>query len=149
MLVRESDKPTTPPPIWAGLYIFLLMSERLAPSIRGGLSLSDGFPVSICQVRLCTARRSPLLSPGYLLPLSPAGSAVAPGPLPTTARRRGRLQGGSPHPTGPWAATYAERIWRSYWHVLYWRSCVIIIRPTENEIRFLLKVILTLIHKYV
>lgn len=70
------------------------MSEGLAPSARGGLSLSDGFPVSICQVRLCTARRSPLLSPGYLLPLSPAGSAAAPGPLPTTARRRGRLKRG-------------------------------------------------------
>lgn len=73
-------------PIWAGLYIFLLVSERLAPSIRGGLSLSDGFPLSICQVRLCTARRSPLLSAGYLLPLSPAGSAVAPG---RCQRRRG------------------------------------------------------------
>lgn len=82
-------------PAGAGLYILLLMSERLAPSARGGLSLSDGFPVSICQVRLCTARRSPLLSPGYLLPLSPAGSAAAPGPLPTTAQRRGPLQGGS------------------------------------------------------
>lgn len=81
-------------PIWVGLYIFQLMSEGLAPSARGGLSLSDGFPVSICQVRLCTARRSPLLSPGYLLPLSPAGSAAAPGPLPTTARRRGLHQGG-------------------------------------------------------
>ena len=81
-------------PIWVGLYIFQLMSEGLAPSARGGLSLSDGFPVSICQVRLCTARRSPLLSPGYLLPLSPAGSAAAPGPLPTTARRRGRLKRG-------------------------------------------------------
>lgn len=64
-------------PVGAGLYILQLMSERLAPSARGGLSLSDGFPVSICQVRLCTARRSPLLSPGYLLPLSPAGSAAA------------------------------------------------------------------------
>lgn len=76
-------------PVGAGLYILQLMSERLAPSARGGLSLSDGFPVSICQVRLCTARRSPLLSPGYLLPLSPAGSAAAPGLLPTTAQRRG------------------------------------------------------------
>lgn len=76
-------------PVGADLYILQLMSERLAPSTRGGLSLSDGFPVSICQVRLCTARRSPLLSPGYLLPLSPAGSAAAPGPLPTTAQRRG------------------------------------------------------------
>lgn len=82
-------------PVGAGLYILQLMSERLAPSARGGLSLSDGFPVSICQVRLCTARRSPLLSPGYLLPLSPAGSAAAPGPLPTTAQRRGPRQGGS------------------------------------------------------
>lgn len=83
-------------PAGAGLYILLLlMSERLAPSARGGLSLSDSFPVSICQVRLRTARRSPLLSPGYLLPLSPAGSAAAPGPLPTTAQRRGPLQGGS------------------------------------------------------
>lgn len=82
-------------PVGAGLYILQLLSERLAPSARGGLSLSDGFPVSICQVRLCTARRSPLLSPGYLLPLSPAGSAAAPGPLPTTAQRRGPRQGGS------------------------------------------------------
>lgn len=106
MLIGERETPFFFfSPKWAGLYIFLLMSERLAPSIRGGLSLSDGFPVSICQVRLCTARRSPLLSPGYLLPLSPAGSAVAPGPLPTTARRRGRLQGGSLQPTGLWAST--------------------------------------------
>ena len=82
-------------PVGAGLYILQLMSERLAPSARGGLSLSDGFPVSICQVRLCTARRSPLLSPGYLLPLSPAGSAAAPGPLPTTAQRPGPREGGS------------------------------------------------------
>lgn len=36
-----------------------------------------------------------LLSPGYLLPLSPAGSAAAPGPLPTTAPRRGPHEGGS------------------------------------------------------
>lgn len=82
-------------PVRASRYILQLMSERLAPSARGGLSLSDGFPVSICQVRLCTARRSPLLSPGYLLPLSPAGSAAAPGPLPTTAQRRGPRPGGS------------------------------------------------------
>lgn len=82
-------------PVGAGLYILQLMSERLAASARGGLSLSDGFPVSICQVRLCTARRSPLLSPGYLLPLSPAGSAAAPGLLPTTVQRRGPRKGGS------------------------------------------------------
>lgn len=82
-------------PVGADLYILQIMSERLAPSARGGLSLSDGFPVSICQVRLCTARRSPLLSPGYLLPLSPAGSAAALGPLPTTVQRRGPHKGGS------------------------------------------------------
>lgn len=76
-----------------GRPILQLMSERLAPSARGGLQLSDGFPVSICQVRLCTARRSPLPSPGYLLPLSPAGSAAAPGPLPTTAHGWGRFKG--------------------------------------------------------
>lgn len=95
---RDGDASVCLPfffPAGAGLYILQLMSERLAPSARGGLSLSDGFPVSICQVRLCTARRSPLLSPGYLLPLSPAGSVAAPGPLPTTAQRRGPRLGGS------------------------------------------------------
>lgn len=80
-------------PVGAGLYILQLMSERLAPSARGGLSLSDGFPVSICQVRLCTARRSPLLSPGYLLPLSPAGSAAAPGRCQQRRRGGGRFRG--------------------------------------------------------
>lgn len=80
-------------PAGAGLYILQLMSERLAPSARGGLSLSDGFPVSICQVRLCTARRSPLLSPGYLLPLSPAGSAAAPGRCQQRRRGGGRFRG--------------------------------------------------------
>lgn len=86
-------------PVGADLYILQIMSERLAPSSRGGLLLSDGFPVSICQVRLCTARRSPLLSPGYLLPLSPAGSAAAPGPLPTTVQRRGPCEGDSSRTT--------------------------------------------------
>lgn len=91
-------------PVGAGLYILQLMSERLAPGAGGGLSLSDGFPVSICQVRLCTARRSALLSPGYLLPLSPAGSAAAPGPRPTAAQRRRRGRGG-----GAKEGTEAER----------------------------------------
>lgn len=53
----------------------LLMSERLAPSARGGLSPSDGFPGRICQVRACTVRRSPLLS-RVIYYLSPPPAAL-------------------------------------------------------------------------